>query len=99
MGPLLNGVAAVLEIILQTVMVLIFASVLISWVGADPSNQIVSMIRSLTEPLYRPLRKLTRNLPGPLDWAPMILILIIVFLMRGVVPLLRFQAAGAGGPY
>jgi hypothetical protein len=29
----------------------------------------------------------------------MILILIIVFLMRGVVPLLRFQAAGAGGPY
>lgn len=96
MGSLLNGVAAVLEIILQTMMVLIFASVLISWVGADPNNQIVTMIRSLTEPLYRPLRKLTRNLPGPLDWAPMILVLIIVFLMRGVIPLLRFQANGAG---
>ena len=97
MASLLNGVAAVLEIILQTLMVLIFASILISWVGADHHNQIVSMVRALTEPIYRPLRKLTRNLPGPLDWAPMILILIIVFLMRGVLPLLRLEAAG-GGP-
>lgn len=94
MASLLNGLAAVLEIILQTMMVLIFASVLVSWVGADPHNQIVQMVRSLTEPIYRPLRKITRNLPGPIDWAPMVLILIIVFLMRGVLPLLRFQATG-----
>ena len=65
--------------------ILIFASIVASWIG-DPNNQIVAMIRNMTEPLYRPIRRLTRGLPGPIDWAPLILILIIVFVQRGVLP-------------
>lgn len=72
----------VILILFNMIQIVIFLSVMISWVGADPQNPIVSMIRNITEPLYRPLRPLTKKLPGPIDWAPMILILIIVFLDR-----------------
>jgi len=92
---LVTGLIYVIQIILQMAMYLIFASVVISWVSADPSNPLVSMINGLTEPIYRPLRKITANFPGPIDWAPLIAMLIIVFLMKGVVP---FLAATLTGP-
>lgn len=95
-GPLANGVAMVIEIILNVIQLLILASIIISWVGADPSNQIVVAIRTFTEPLYRPIRKLTSNFPGPLDWAPMILLLIIIFLQVGIVPYIRMLGTAAG---
>lgn len=72
----------VILVVLNMVQILIFASVMISWVNADPNNPIVNMIRNITEPMYRPFRSLTRKLPGPIDWAPMVLILVIVFIDR-----------------
>ncbi len=72
----------VILVLFNMIQIVIFLSVMISWVGADPSNPIVSMVRNITEPLYRPLRPLTKKIPGPIDWAPMVLILIIVFLDR-----------------
>lgn len=94
-AALANGLAAVIEVILNMVQVLIFASIIVSWVGADPRNQIVQMIGRMTEPLYRPLRGITSKIPGPFDWAPMILILIIIFLQKSVVAYLRSYAFSA----
>jgi YggT family protein len=70
----------VLQVILNMLQLIVLASVLVSWVGADPYNPIVKILRTITEPLYAPIRKLTRNIPGPLDLAPLVLILIIIFL-------------------
>ena len=95
-GPMANGVATVVDIILNMIQLLIVASIIISWVGADPNNQIVTAIRTMTEPMFRPLRKLTKSFPGPIDWAPMILMLIIVFLQVGVVPYIRMAGNAAG---
>jgi len=89
LGPLADGIAHVLEIVLNMVQLLVIASFIISWVGADPNNQIVVMITNLTEPMYRPIRRFTRKLPGPLDWSPMIVLLITIFLMYGVIPYIR----------
>jgi YggT family protein len=80
MDSILFALGKVTLIALRMVQILVFASVLISWVGADPNNQMVQMVRSITEPLFRPFRKLTRNIPGPLDWAPLMVLLIIVFV-------------------
>ena len=88
-GPLADTIARILEIILNMVQLLVLASIVISFVSGDPSNQIVQIVRNLTEPIYRPIRKLTRNLPGPFDWAPMIVMLICIFLTYGVVPYIR----------
>lgn len=95
-GPLANGVAMVVDIVLNMMQLLIVASIIISWVGADPNNQIVTAIRTMTEPMFRPIRKLTKSFPGPIDWAPMILMLIIVFIQVGVVPYIRLAGTAAG---
>lgn len=75
---IVNGLFAVAGFLLNFVQILVLASIIVSWVG-DSSNAIVQMIHSVTEPIYKPFRKLTRNLPGPLDWAPFIVIMLIIF--------------------
>jgi YggT family protein len=97
MGPLANGIAAVLEIVLNMIQLLVIASIIVSWVGADQNNQFVRIIQSMTEPLFRPLRKFTKALPGPIDWAPMILLLLIVFIQVGVIPYIRMMGT-SGSP-
>lgn len=94
MGPLADGIATILDLVLNMIQLMVLASIIISWVGADPSNQIVTAIRAMTEPLYKPIRKMTANFPGPLDWAPMILLLVVIFIQRGLVPYIRML----GGP-
>ncbi len=96
-GPIADAVAKIVEILINMVQLLVVASFVISWVGADPNNQLVIMVRSLTEPLYRPIRKLTRNFPGPLDWAPLVVMLICIFISYGIVPYIR-MAGGASVP-
>jgi YggT family protein len=95
-GPIADAIARILEVILNLIQVLVIASVLISWVGGDPGNQVVGVVRNLTEPLYRPLRRLTRNLPGPIDWAPMIVLLLVMFVQYGIIPYIRME--GRVGP-
>ena len=86
MGYLLNGVAAVLSIILNIAQILIIVAVVISWVGADPRNPIVQMIRQITEPMFKPFRGLTQRFTGPIDLAPLIVLLLIVFLQMSLIP-------------
>jgi YggT family protein len=74
LGPILH----VLLIILDVAQLLVIASIVISWINVDPSNQLVMLVNGITEPVYRYFRKWTRNIPGPIDWAPMIVILIII---------------------
>ena len=88
MGHIINGLAFVLGLIFNLVQLLVIASIIISWVNADPYNPIVRAIRGITEPLYRPLRRLTSRIPGPLDFAPLLLILMIVFLQKSLIPYL-----------
>ena len=88
LGGILVGIAAVLDLIIQMVFIVVLASVIISWIGADPMNPIVRIIHSITEPMYKPFRKLIK-IGGPIDWAPMIIIFIMVFLQVGIVPSIR----------
>ena len=88
MGHTINGLAFVLDLIFNLVQLLVIASIIISWLNADPYNPIVRTITSITEPIYRPLRRLTSRIPGPLDFAPLVLILIIVFLQKSLIPYL-----------
>ena len=52
------------------------------WVCADPYNPIVQMLRGVTEPLYRLVRPLTSKIPGPLDWSPLVILILFGFLHR-----------------
>lgn len=91
-GAFAGGIAEVLDIILKFIQLLVIASIICSWVSADPNNQIVQLIYRSTEPLYKPFRRLTKRIPGPLDWAPVFVLLVIVFLQYSVVSYLRVLA-------
>ncbi|MBP6217545.1 MAG: YggT family protein [Oligoflexales bacterium] len=80
----LYGAAHVVNIILNLATLIVVLSVGISWFQADPRNPYVRMVRSMTEPIYRPIRRWTAKITGPFDLAPLVLMLVIVFLEKAV---------------
>lgn len=85
---LLQLVLAILDI--YTWVVIIRA--LISWVSPDPYNPVVQILRRLTEPLLRPLRRLVPpDKLGGLDLSPILLILLIQLVKYTLV----YSLAGA----
>lgn len=88
-ASLIMVISFVIDLVLNLAQVLVIASVLISWVGADPYNPLVQTIKKLTDPLYKPFRGLNERLNLPIDLSPLILLLIITTLQRGLMPALK----------
>ena len=65
------------DLILSGLIGLVFASVILSWVGAG--SQIQFLVSLLVEPLLAPIRKAIPNL-GALDLSPLLLLLILQVL-------------------
>jgi YggT family protein len=91
-AALLDGLAAVINLFAQMIQLLVIASVIVSWVG-DRSNPIVQMIYNITEPIYRPVRKLTSRIPGPFDLAPMAVLALVILVQKVMEAMLRGYAA------
>lgn len=72
--------------VFRFVEMLIFAEVIISWIMPNSNNEIVRIIRSLTEPLLAPGRKLQQRLSPdlPLDFSPFIA-LILLDLIKSLI--------------
>ena len=88
---LLNAVAAVLDLGLQFLMILVFARAVISWVSPNPNNPIVQFLYTTTEPILRPIRS---RLPMTgIDISPIVVLFAVVFLRIAVVESLRNLAA------
>lgn len=88
MSHFVNAFAHILDILFNLTQLVVIASVIISWVNADPYNPIVRMIHTITEPIYRPIRKYTGRISGSIDLSPLIVILIVVFLQKSLIPYL-----------
>ena len=81
MSGVFQALINVIIVVLNMIQVLIFLSVIISWVNADPRNPLVGMVRSLTEPMYAPIKRhLTGRLSLPVDLSPVVLLLFIYFI-------------------
>ncbi|MEN6374753.1 MAG: YggT family protein [Smithella sp.] len=84
-GNFIIGLAKVIDIVLSLYMWIIIIRALISWVNPDPYNQIVIFLNRITEPVLRPIRrKLPFNSMG-MDFSPLIVILVIIFLQYFLV--------------
>lgn len=91
---LLVALAKVLGLVLNIFMWIIIARAVLSWVSPDPYNPIVRFIHGVTEPV---LSRLRRRLPlvfGGIDLAPLVVLLLIIFLETFVVGSLLQMAAG-----
>ncbi len=96
-GYFLQATATVLHYVLYTYMLIVVARALLSWVSPDPYNPIVRFLHSATEPVLFRLRRALPLTAGSIDFAPMILILALVFLDQFVVPTLMRIAYMFGG--
>ncbi len=93
MAYVIEGLAVVLGMVLKLYMWVVIIAALLSFVNPDPYNPIVRILRSLTEPVfYRIRRRLPFLSAGGLDFTPMAVILVLVFLDYAVVGNLHYLA-------
>ncbi|MDT8318603.1 MAG: YggT family protein [bacterium] len=88
-GNFLDALAVVIRMVLQLYMYVIFARVILSWVNPDPYNPIVQFLYRITDPLLYKVRKWIPLHGGGIDFSPMIVILVIIFLQTFLVQTLQ----------
>jgi len=84
-GDLLIAVAKIVDALLEVYKWVIIIAALVSWVNPDPYNPIVKFLYSVTEPVFRPIRRLIGYRLGPIDISPIIVILAIIFIQSFLV--------------
>jgi len=87
-GYFLRGIAVVLNLVISFYMFVIIVQAVLSWVNPDPFNPLVRFFYGLTEPVYRRLRKHIPLFYGGIDFSPMFVIIILVFLKEFLVNVL-----------
>ena len=85
LGNFLSATAQILQIILELYMWIMIIRALLSWVNPDPYNPIVQFLNSITEPVLYRVRQLMPMSGTGIDFSPMIVILLIIFLQSFLV--------------
>ena len=86
-----SALASVVYYVIEMYMYVVIARALLSWVNPDPWNPIVQFLTRVTEPALAPIRRLVGWRLG-IDLSPLILILILSFLQKFIVPSLMHLA-------
>lgn len=92
----LMAIAGIFDFLLTVYMWVIIGRAVVSWVNADPYNPIVRFLYEVTEPLLGRIRRMLPVSMGGMDFSPVILIVIIMFLQSFLVPTLRHMAQTVG---
>ena len=80
-GAFMAAVLDVIFAILSVIQWLVIIAAVISWVNPDPRNPIVQFLYRSTEPILRPFRRLLPpGRTGGIDFSPLLVILIILFI-------------------
>jgi YggT family protein len=82
-----------IDLILAVAMWVIFAQVIVSWLivfnvinlHSGPVRGIIHALERITEPVYRPIRKLLPDFGG-MDFSPLVVILVIIAIRKYVLP-------------
>lgn len=92
-GYFLMAAAKVLDVVLLFFMWMVIIRAILSWVNPDPYNVIVRFIHNITEPVLYPIRTRLPISYGGIDFSPIIVFLVIMFLRTFVVNSLMQMAA------
>jgi YggT family protein len=85
LGNFIAAVAHILDTVLTIYMWIIIIRAVLSWVNPDPYNPIVRFIHQVTEPvMYRVRRWIPIGGMG-IDFSPIIILLVIVFLQSFLI--------------
>jgi YggT family protein len=85
LGNFIEALARIVNIGLNIYMWLIIIRALISWINPDPYNPIVRFLYRATEPVLYQIRRWIPLRGLGMDFSPIIVILVIVFLQSFLV--------------
>lgn len=85
LGNFLMAIAQIFNVVLNIFMWIIIIRALISWVNPDPYNPIVQFLFKVTEPVLFPIRRALPISGIGIDFSPIIVFLIIIFLQNFLV--------------
>lgn len=92
-GNLLDALAAVLDIALNALLIVIVVNALLTWVRPDPDHPIVRFLDQVSDLVCNPIRRLFPTSVGGMDFAPFIAMLAIVLVQQFLVRSLADIAA------
>jgi YggT family protein len=92
----------ILQLLLDVLFWIIMIQAVLSWLVAfnvintrnDFVRQFLYALDRITEPLYRPIRRILPDFGG-LDFAPMVVLLIVIILQRILLPNIFASLIGA----
>ena len=93
LSTLFSAIANILNIIVTVYTWVIIAAALVSWVRPDPSSPVVQLLYRLTEPVYSFIRRYIKTVFNGIDFAPLIVLLVLQFLNQFLIRLLFGFAA------
>ena len=85
LGNFFSALAYILHKVLWLYMWIIIVRAVISWVNPDPYNPIVRFLYSVTDPVLLALRRRLPLFYGGIDFSPIVVILVIMFLQQFLV--------------
>jgi YggT family protein len=63
--------------------VAIFLRAIVSWFNMDPRSPLIQILDAITEPIMDPIRRIMPRI-GMIDLSPLVAILLLTFLSRGL---------------
>ena len=96
LGYIILAIAKVIGLIINIYTMIIVIAALITWVNPDPYNPIVKILRGLTEPAFRIVRRLMPRalLRLRIDISPIIVLVVLMMAETFLVGLLVNLAGG-----
>jgi YggT family protein len=71
----------VLVQLIDLYMLIVLGAVIISWVQLPPTHTVAIVLRTLTEPVLNPIRRVLPPMRG-LDFSPLVLLVALQFIRR-----------------
>ncbi len=84
-GHFVNGVAYILDILLNIYFWILLIRAVLSWIQPNPYNPLVRTIYKLVDPVTYRISRIIPTRVGMIDFAPFILMILIVFLQRFLI--------------
>jgi YggT family protein len=80
--------AQVVSLFFEILTWLIIARILLSWVPHNPNGPVLRLLYEGTEPILAPFRRIVPKSAFPLDFSPLIALLVLRILREAIISML-----------
>ncbi len=91
LSEFIRSLALLISLLFNVIYFILVIRIILSWVGADPYNDIVRIIYMVSDPILMPFRRLPLQM-GAIDFSP-ILAFIVLAVLRNFIVNVLYQIA------